>query len=153
MAGTPKGMWINLDTFHFRETGNRVGFPPFRRILYYVSVNDCRFLDPLGRVWGTRDKTGLSDGGTIPWPFTVIVGRSEYMPAYWFHDQLVEHRGLYLITDTDAVWKEIPRKEADVMLRWMVEAMPNCQRGNPWVIYTGARLGTMVGFRSHTEDK
>ena len=150
---TPKGVWINLDTFHSRETGKRVGFPPFRRNLYYVSLNGCLFRDPLGRVWATHDRTGLSDGGTIPWPATIIVGRAEYMVAYWYHDQGVEHGGLYEITDAGAVWRDIPRKEMDVMLRWMVDAMPNCQRGNPWVIYTGARIGTMVGFKSQSTGK
>ena len=148
MAGTPKGVWINLDTFHYRETGKRVGFPPFRRNLYYVSLNDCLFRDPLGRVWATHDRTGLSDGGTIPWPFTIWVRRTEFMPAFWFHDNSVEHGGLYLITDTDAIWTEIPRKELDMMLGWMVEAMPNAKRHDPLIIYAGASIGTAVGFKS-----
>jgi len=132
--------WVFLDRFRYHKTDRKRCVFLFKRRLFEVKPRQCRFIDRRGNIWMTPEHKFFSDGGSIPFPFTLLLPRTEYMPCYAFHDQACEHGGLICINSRGVKFVAMSRKRIDILLEQMIEAMPNDDLVDSEIVYMGVRI-------------
>lgn len=115
-----------------------------------VKANPLEYIDECGRIWRCN-RHFLTDMGSVPRAFRWLIDKDSFIRAFLYHDDLYEHRGLWLLTGHGWALQDFNRRQADDMLYVMARA-EGANKATAAAIWAAVRIGGWVPWDRRTTD-